>query len=151
MTKFFSPNISWNHLLIMYRVSCSNYSYSNYSNILRYSNREYFCPNIRTIRIVKKLPFWAKYHVFFREMDWNSINIHTKFGISSIRNYMFRDIIFNPFNQWRSNRYIFAIYDAFWSEGTMPNVQIQYVLTFDGFETNIFHEIKFDPKNSYSI
>ena len=40
------------------RVSCSNYSYSNYSNILRYSNLEYFWPNIRTIRISKKSLIW---------------------------------------------------------------------------------------------
>ena len=43
------------------RVSCSNYSYSNYSNILRYSNLEYFWPNIRTIRIPEKLPFWRNF------------------------------------------------------------------------------------------
>ena len=40
------------------RVSCSNYSYLNYSNILRYSNLEYFWSNIRTIRIPKNLPNW---------------------------------------------------------------------------------------------
>ena len=60
------------------RVSCSNYSYSNYSNILRYSNLEYFWSNIRTIRILKKSPFWAKYYVLFREIDWNSIKICQK-------------------------------------------------------------------------
>ena len=60
------------------RVSYSNYSYSNYSNILRYSNLEYFWPNIRTIRILKKSPFWAKYYVLFREIDWNSIKICQK-------------------------------------------------------------------------
>ena len=58
------------------RVSCSNYSYSNYSNIFRYSNLEYFWPNIRTIRIPKKTrhfnKIWSKklrFWSFFREID----------------------------------------------------------------------------------
>ena len=39
------------------RVSYSNYSYSNYSSILRYSNLEYYWPNTRTIRVPKKRHF----------------------------------------------------------------------------------------------
>ena len=36
------------------RVSYLNYSYSNYSSILRYSNLEYFWTNTRIIRVPKK-------------------------------------------------------------------------------------------------
>ena len=50
---------------LIIRVSCSNYSYSNYSNTLRYSNLEYFWPNIRTIRIPKNRQNWP----IFREND----------------------------------------------------------------------------------
>ena len=61
------------------RVSCSNYSYSNYSNSLRYSNLEYFWPNIRTIRIPKNGQNWQIFRQndpFSRKNDsfscWNS-------------------------------------------------------------------------------
>ena len=40
---------------VMLRASYSNYSYSNYSSILRYSNLEYFGPNTRTIRVPKNI------------------------------------------------------------------------------------------------
>ena len=45
------------------RVSYLNYSYSNYSSILRYSNLEYFWSNTRTIRVPKKSPFLLQFHV----------------------------------------------------------------------------------------
>ena len=79
---------------VMCRVSCSNYSYTNYSNILWYSNPEYFWTNIRTIRIPKKRKFdeiWSKknnrfckilrfLNAIFREIDWIIIKICQNVG-----------------------------------------------------------------------